>query len=165
MGEKSKYEEMYEKLLVYEQKMHETNQKKIKIGLKCIWMIPLIFLALLFWTDSNKVVFLILWIASLFGIAVYLILVEYADYNLQEKLSEITSEERKPETLLGPKIDDVEITVKNVLQKMDDTLSVEQKKTENEEKESEKIKEKPKKEKQKKQKQQSKKYKSGGKEK
>lgn len=165
MGEKSKYEEMYEKLLVYEQKMHETNQKKIKIGLKCIWIIPLIFLALLFWTDSNKVVFLILWIASLFGIAVYLILVEYADYNLQEKLSEITNEEKKPEALLGPKIDDVEITVKNVLQKMDDTLSVEQKKTENEEKESEKIKEKPKKEKQKKQKQQSKKYKSGGKEK
>lgn len=156
MEEKSKYEEMYEKLLVYEQKMHETNQKRIKIGLKCIWIIPLIFLALLFWTDSNKVVFLILWIASLFGIAVYLILVEYADYNLQEKLNEITNEEKKPEALLGQEIDEVEIKVKNVLQKMDDTLNVEQNDVENEEKEPEEIKEKPKKEKKKKQKQQSK---------
>ena len=156
MEEKSKYEEMYEKLLVYEQKMHETNQKRIKIGLKCIWIIPLIFLALLFWTDSNKVVFLILWIASLFGIAVYLILVEYADYNLQEKLNEITNEEKKPEALLGQEIDEVEIKVKNVLQKMDDTLNVEQNEVENEEKEPEEIKEKPKKEKKKKQKQQSK---------
>lgn len=156
MEEKSKYEEMYEKLLVYEQKMHETNQKRIKIGLKCIWIIPLIFLALLFWTDSNKVVFLILWIASLFGIAVYLILVEYADYNLQEKLSEITNEERKPEALLGQEIDEVETKVKNVLQKMDDTLNVEQNEAKKTEKEPEEIKEKPKKEKKKKQKQQSK---------
>ena len=156
MDEKSKYEEMYEKLLVYEQKMHETNQKRIKIGLKCIWIIPLIFLALLFWTDSNKVVFLILWIASLFGIAVYLILVEYADYNLQEKLSEITNEERKPEALLGQEIDEVETKVKNVLQKMDDTLNVEQNEAKKTEKEPEEIKEKPKKEKKKKQKQQSK---------
>lgn len=156
MEEKSKYEEMYEKLLVYEQKMHETNQKRIKIGLKCIWIIPLIFLALLFWTDSNKVVFLILWIASLFGIAVYLILVEYADYNLQERLSEITNEERKPEALLGQEIDEVETKVKNVLQKMDDTLNVEQNEAKKTEKEPEEIKEKPKKEKKKKQKQQSK---------
>ena len=156
MEEKSKYEEMYEKLLVYEQKMHETNQKRIKIGLKCIWIIPLIFLALLFWTDSNKVVFLILWIASLFGIAVYLILVEYADYKLQEKLSEITNEERKPEALLGQEIDEVETKVKNVLQKMDDTLNVEQNEAKKTEKEPEEIKEKPKKEKKKKQKQQSK---------
>ena len=42
----------------------------------------LYFLILLFWTDSNKVVFLILWIVSLFALATYLILVEYVDYNL-----------------------------------------------------------------------------------
>ncbi len=52
----------------------------------------MIFLFLLFWTESNKVVFLILWIVSLFLLAAYLILVEYMDYNLQEKLSEINDE-------------------------------------------------------------------------
>lgn len=125
MEEKNRYEEMYEKLVLYEQKMHESNQKKIKIGLRCIWIIPLIFLFLLFWTESNKVVFLILWIASLFGIAVYLILVEYSDYNLQEKLSEITDEEREPEALLGQEIDGMEKNLKNVIRKIDDTLNAE----------------------------------------
>lgn len=132
MEEKSKYEEMYEKLIVYEQKMHENNQKRIRIGLKCIWIIPLIFLTLLFWTDSNKVVFLILWIASLFGIAVYLILVEYADYNLQERLNEITNEEREPEALLGQEMDGMETTLKNVLQKVDDSLNAEAEETKSE---------------------------------
>lgn len=125
MEEKNRYEEMYEKLVLYEQKMHESNQKKIKIGLRCIWIIPLIFLFLLFWTESNKVVFLILWIASLFGIAVYLILIEYSDYNLQEKLSEITDEEREPEALLGQEIDGMEENLKNVIRKIDDTLNAE----------------------------------------
>lgn len=125
MEEKNRYEEMYEKLVLYEQKMHESNQKKIRIGLKCIWIIPLIFLFLLFWTESNKVVFLILWIVSLFGIAVYLILVEYSDYNLQEKLSEITNEERKPEALLGQELDGMEENLKSVIHKIDDTLNAE----------------------------------------
>ena len=82
MEEKSRYEEMYGKLVAYEQNIHLQNQKRIKIGLKCIAIIPPIFLILLFWTDSNKVVFLILWIVSLFALATYLILVEYVDYNL-----------------------------------------------------------------------------------
>ncbi|MBO5523482.1 MAG: hypothetical protein J5986_07380 [Roseburia sp.] len=125
MEGKNRYEEMYEKLVLYEQKMHESNQKKIRIGLKCIWIIPLIFLFLLFWTESNKVVFLILWIASLFGIAVYLILVEYSDYNLQEKLSEITNEEREPEALLGQELDGMEENFKSVIRKIDDTLNAE----------------------------------------
>jgi len=38
----------------YEEQMHRKNQKRISIGLKCILIIPLIFLALLFWTNSSK---------------------------------------------------------------------------------------------------------------
>lgn len=131
MEQKNKYEEMYEKLVFYEQKIHETNQKRIRIGLKCIWIIPLIFLVLLFWTESNKVVFLILWIVSLFAIATYLILTEYADYNLQERLGEIINEEREPEALLGQEITEMSANLKNVIQKIDNTLNAE---TEQEEK-------------------------------
>lgn len=58
MEKKEKYEQMYEMLVTYERKIHEKNQKRISIGLKCIIIIPLIFLFLLFWTESNKVVFL-----------------------------------------------------------------------------------------------------------
>ena len=76
------YEEIFQKVLDYEQTLHEKNRKRIKIGLKCIWIVPLFFLALLFLTGSNKVIFLILWIVSLF-----------ADHNLQEKIMELKGEE------------------------------------------------------------------------
>ena len=48
MEKKEKYEQMYEMLVTYERKIHEKNQKRISIGLKCIIIIPLIFLFLLF---------------------------------------------------------------------------------------------------------------------
>ena len=80
------YEEIFQKVLDYEQTLHEKNRKRIKIGLKCIWIVPLFFLALLFLTGSNKVIFLILWIVSLFALSIYLIVVEYMDHNLQEKI-------------------------------------------------------------------------------
>ena len=57
------------------------------------WIVPLFFLALLFLTGSNKVIFLILWIVSLFALSIYLIVVEYMDYNLQEKIMELKGEE------------------------------------------------------------------------
>ena len=79
------YEEIFQKVLDYEQTLHEKNRKRIKIGLKCIWIVPLFFLALLFLTGSNKVIFLILWIVSLFALSIYLIVVEYMDHNLQEE--------------------------------------------------------------------------------
>ena len=44
MEKKEKYEQMYEMLVTYERKIHEKNQKRISIGLKCIIIIPLIFL-------------------------------------------------------------------------------------------------------------------------
>lgn len=86
------YEEIFQKVLDYEQPLHEKNRKRIKIGLKCIWIVPLFFLALLFLTGSNKVIFLILWIVSLFALSIYLIVVEYMDHNLQEKIIRKTRE-------------------------------------------------------------------------
>lgn len=124
MGKNEKYEEMYSKLVAYEQEMHKKNQRRISIGLKCILIIPLIFLILLFWTSSNKVVFLILWIVSLFAIASYLILVEYADYNLQEKLKELGDDETKEvDALIGQQMEEVEDSLKNVIQKLDNTFN------------------------------------------
>ena len=126
MEEKSRYEEMYGKLVAYEQNIHLQNQKRIKIALKCIAIIPPIFLILLFWTDSNKVVFLILWIVSLFALATYLILVEYVDYNLQEKLNELRDEEDKAvDVLMGKPLDEVEENIKNAIQKLDEKFNSE----------------------------------------
>lgn len=110
LKKEDKFEKMYGKLVDYERQVHAKNQKRIKIGLRCILLIPLIFLILLFWTDSNKVVFLILWITSLFALAVYLIGVEYMDYNLQETLRELGGEEEdgEPEALMGEGVEKME---------------------------------------------------------
>lgn len=123
MEKKEKYEKMYEMLVDYEKKIHEKNQKRIRIGLKCILIIPLIFLALLFFTESNKVVFLILWIVSLFVLAAYLITVEYMDYNLQEKLNEWKDEENDVDALIGQEIDEMGGSIISVIQKLDSTLN------------------------------------------
>ena len=91
LSDDKRLREMYDKLVGYEKTIHEQNQKRIKIGLRCIYIIPLFFLVLLMIVpDSSKIIFLVLWIVSLFAIAVYLIRVEYVDYKLQEKMNEIS---------------------------------------------------------------------------
>ena len=52
----AKCRKAYDILLDYEQKIHLKNQKRIRIGLKCLIIIPLIFLAMLFWTGSSKTI-------------------------------------------------------------------------------------------------------------
>ena len=91
LSDDKRLREMYDKLVGYEKTIHEQNQKRIKIGLRCIYIIPHFFLVLLMIVpDSSKIIFLVLWIVSLFAIAVYLIGVEYVDYKLQEKMNEIS---------------------------------------------------------------------------
>lgn len=118
--EEKKLKEMYDKLMNYEQALHERNQKRIKIGILCIYIIPALFLFLLFITggSSSKIIFLVLWITSLFCIAVYLIGVEYIDYNLQEKIREIQGEsDSEYEGLID--IEEVENKVTDAIEKIE----------------------------------------------
>ena len=123
MEKKEDYEKLYDMLLGYEQEIHKKNQKRIRSGLRCLIIIPLIFLALLFWTESSKIVFLILWIVSLFILAGYLIFVEYSDYKLQEKLNEISNrEQQERDALIGDGIAQVEERIRTVLQTAEQEL-------------------------------------------
>lgn len=122
----SKYERMYDILLDYEQKIHLKNQKRIRIGLKCLIIIPLIFLAMLFWTGSSKTIFLVLWIVSLFILAAYLVFVEYSDYKLQEKLNELDERgDAGVETLIGLGVPAIDGPLKSAVKKLDATLNSE----------------------------------------
>ena len=95
------YEESYRRIMEYQNQERLRNQKKIRWGIRCVILIPLIFLMLMFSMDSSKVVFLVLWIVSLFTISGYLIYVEYMDYTLQERLTELgIKEDGKIDTLL-----------------------------------------------------------------
>ena len=91
-----KMENLYHMVVRFQQKNHEKNQKRIRIGLRCIYIIPAVFLFLLFVTDSSKIVFLVLWIVSLFALAIYLITVEYMDYNLQKQMNKLEGRKHAP---------------------------------------------------------------------
>ena len=67
--------DIYGELVDFQDRLHAQNLKRIHIGLLCVLIIPMIFLSLMFITDSNKVIWLILWIVSLFAISSYLIVV------------------------------------------------------------------------------------------
>lgn len=110
-----KYKEIYDTIIEYEKKLHVKNEKRIKMGLRCIIIVPMIFLFLLLVTESSKVIFLILWIVSLFGISFYLIAVEYMDYNLQKKIKEFTGDEDAEfDGLLGDDLMQVHETLKRI---------------------------------------------------
>ena len=116
-----KYRKAYNMVIEYEKEAHRKNQKRIAVGLKLIIIIPLIFLALLFFTGSSKVIFLILWIVSLFILAAYLITVEYMDYNLMERMAKLRGENDDMEKydLIGN--DAIENRIRDVLDKIDGT--------------------------------------------
>ena len=70
----------------YYYREHKRNKDRIKYGIIAMVVIPIIFLILLFVVNSSKVIFLVMWIASLFIISGYLIAIEYKDYNMTENL-------------------------------------------------------------------------------
>lgn len=75
-------------------KFEISYEKRIKRGFLAIVVIPLVFLVLMFSIDS-KMIFLVLWIASIIGIALYLICLEYIHESLdrQLRLSKMSREE------------------------------------------------------------------------
>lgn len=75
------------------EKFQSNYHKKIRRGFLAIVVIPIIFLILMFSIDS-KMVFLVLWIASIILIALYLIIVEYIHESLKRKkrFSEMSDE-------------------------------------------------------------------------
>ena len=92
MDEK-KYSQLYQALLQEVLQFHNGNQRRIRKGMLSLLLVPLAFLVLLFLSDGSRVIFLLLWIVSMFGIAAYLIAVEYIDYEMHNKVKQITKKE------------------------------------------------------------------------
>ena len=110
---------MYDRFLELQQQVHLKNQKKIRVGLKVNVILPLIFLTISFLSNRSKLVFLVLWIVSLFGIAFYLLYVEYMDFKLQESMKEfgiIDSEENQ--ALIGNEVVQVMRDINNAQKEM-----------------------------------------------
>ena len=100
------YEEIYKQVKNYEAQLHEKNQRKIRMGFKVNIILPLVFLFLCFIIPGTKFLFLMLWIVSLFGIAFYLLYVEYTDYKVLNKMKEFgVIDDDLDRNLMGDDID------------------------------------------------------------
>lgn len=116
-----KYHQFYLQLLTFEEEKHKQNQEKIRIGIKFLFWVPLVFLALMFLTDSSKVIFLVLWIVSLFGISAYLIYAEYEDFELQDKIKKYReSEDEEDRYLIGGEVEVIEEMLMEMVHMIDE---------------------------------------------
>lgn len=84
------YEELYNRLLERGKLMHINNKKRIRIGLVLLALLPAILIIIRLLTDSDRVVFLIIWVLCMFAVSVYLIGIEYIDDSLQKTLEDVT---------------------------------------------------------------------------
>lgn len=87
------YEELYNKLLDRSETLHESNKKRIRIGLIILAVLPFIMIDIRWLTGSDKAVFLIIWVILMFAICIYLISVEFIDDSIQKTLREVTEKE------------------------------------------------------------------------
>ena len=87
------YEDLYSRLLERGETMHANNKKRIRIGLILLGLLPAVLIIIRLLTDSDRVVFLIIWVLCMFAICTYLISIEFIDDSLRKTLEEVTERE------------------------------------------------------------------------
>jgi len=95
MTTEREYQELYDRLLDEVRTLHKNNRRRIRNGMRMLLVVTVGLMLLMFLAQGNKVFTLMLWIFSMFAVAAYLIAVEYADYELQKKLEQITQMEQE----------------------------------------------------------------------
>ena len=95
MTKERDYQELYDRLLEEVSTLHRNNRRRIRVGMRMLLAVTLGLMLLMFLAGGNKVFTLMLCILSMFAVAAYLIAVEYADYELQKKLENITQMEQE----------------------------------------------------------------------
>ena len=95
MTTEREYQELYDRLLDEVSTRHKNNRRRIRNGMRMLLVVTVGLMLLMFLAQGNKVFTLMLWIFSMFAVAAYLIAVEYADYELQKKLEQITQMEQE----------------------------------------------------------------------
>ena len=88
----TQYEKKYKHLMQCLRQMHEHNVRRTRIALRSLLIVPTIFLVMLFFTNSSKTIFLVLWIVSMFIIAAVLIVIEYQDYTLRKMITTVETD-------------------------------------------------------------------------
>lgn len=98
--QENKYEALYAELLDRGEHLHESNKRRIRRGIILLIILPFVLEFMRRITDSDKIVFLIIWILIMFVVSAYLISVEYLDYSLESTLRDVTDTEAEFDELL-----------------------------------------------------------------
>jgi hypothetical protein len=88
-----RYEELYNRLLDRGMALHENNKKRIRAGLVLLGVFTVLMILIRMITNSDRVVFMILWVVGMFVISIYLISVEYIDDSIRKTLEEVSDRE------------------------------------------------------------------------
>ena len=96
----NRYEELYTQLLERGMDLHANNKKRIRTGLILLLLLPVILGIILKVTESDKIVFLLIWVFCMFVICIYLISIEYIDDSVRKTLEEVTEREADFDELL-----------------------------------------------------------------
>ena len=95
-----KQDSHYDSFVSYAEELHEKNRKRVKASGILMIVLP-VFLGLIRWmTDSDKIVFLIIWVVIMFALSAYLISIEYLDNSIESTLQEVTDTEAEFDGLL-----------------------------------------------------------------
>lgn len=88
-----RYEDLYNRLLDRGMALHESNKKRIRVGLVFLGVFTVLMILIRLITNSDRVVFMILWVVGMFAISVYLISVEYIDDSIRKTLEDVSDRE------------------------------------------------------------------------
>ena len=97
---KQSYEGLYSELYDRAEYLHEDNKARIRRGLIGLIVLPVVLILIRKLTDSDKVVFLIIWIIGMFILCSYLIMIEYLDNSIQNTMKDVTDQEAEFDDLL-----------------------------------------------------------------
>ena len=97
------YEKLYGELFDRAEALHESNKRRLRRGLIGLIVLPVVLIIIRLVTDSDKIVFLIVWVVCMFLLCAYLMTVEYLDDSIQKTLINVTNQEAEfDELLLSP---------------------------------------------------------------
>ena len=88
-----RYEELYKRLLEKSVALHESNKRRIRNGLIQLGVFTVLMILIRLITNSDRVVFMIIWVIGMFAISIYLIGVEYLDDAVRKTLEEVSERE------------------------------------------------------------------------
>ena len=114
-----KQDNRYNNLSSYAKELHENNKKRIKISGFVLILLPIILGLIRWMTDSDKTVFLMIWVLCMFVLSVYLVSVEYLDHVLQKRIKGMSNSEEDYDSLLNGE----EIIPDKVKERVRDKLS------------------------------------------